>query len=297
MFIRGLCTHLLRQLAVNALHLSPDSVFARFERIELQDGTSFALKPILSESYPGRFTRVSPAAVEVHVSLDLLTEQPREITLTSDVHSEAQYMPAPESLNNCLVVSDRDYFKKSYFRDVAHHDGSFIIKGKVNMNPTIITALTDDGVTRKRWENKSLEDIRAKLLKSKTMDMDVQWPDKIRAIASRMIVSLNPGTKAYQYLMTNFPRDEFSVQQVMDAYRLRWQIELLFKKWKLYANLHAFGTSNPAISKRLIWASLYSAIMKRYCVIMAQPLTPSLLSTRKAAVCLRHVLLDIFTRD
>ena len=59
---------------------------------------------------------------------------------------------------------------------------------------------------------------------------------------------MEPQTKAYQTLMTNLPRDEFSVQQVMDAYRLRWQIELLFKEWKSYANLHAFGTSNPAIA-------------------------------------------------
>lgn len=293
-FMRGVCTHLLEQLAVKALRFSPDSAFARFERIELQDGTSFALKSTLSEYYPGRFTQHSPAAVELHVSLDLLTEQPREITLTPDVHSEAQYLPAPKSLTNCLVMGDRGYFKKEYLRDVARHGGSFIIKGKANMNPTIVSAFTHDGVSRKRWENKSLKAIRAKLLKTKAMDMDVQWQDKTRVISCRMIVSWNPQTKTYCYLLTNLPRDDFSVQQVMDAYRLRWQIELLFKEWKSYANLHAFDTSNPAIAEGLIWASLCAAIMKRYCTIMAQALTPSPLSTRKAAMCLRHVLPDIF---
>ena len=47
-FMRGECAHLLEQLAVKALRFSSDSAFARFERIELQDGTSFALKPSLS---------------------------------------------------------------------------------------------------------------------------------------------------------------------------------------------------------------------------------------------------------
>lgn len=296
-FMRGVCSHLLEQLAVKALHFSPDSVFARCERIELQDGTRCALKPSLSEYYPGRFTRVSPAAVELHVSLDLLTEQPCEITLTPDVHSEAQNSPALEWLNNALVMGDRVDFKKAYLRAVAHHGGSFIIKGKANMAPTIITALTDDGVKRKRGENKSLKDIRAKLLKSKTMDMDVQWPDKAEAIESRMRVSWNKQTKAYQSLLTNLPRDEFSVQQVMEAYCLRWQIELSFQQWKSYANLHAFGTRNRAIAEGLIWASLCSAIMKRYCAILAQALTSSPLSTREAAVCLRHVLPAIFLRS
>jgi hypothetical protein len=114
-FMRGVCSHLLEQLAVKALHFSADSVFARFERIEWQDGTSFALKSSRSEYYLRRFTGSVPA-VELHVSLDLLTEQPREITLTLDVHSEAQYFPAPESFNNCLMMGERGYFKKTYRR-------------------------------------------------------------------------------------------------------------------------------------------------------------------------------------
>jgi len=37
---------------------------------------------------------------------------------------------------------------------------------------------------------------------------------------------------------------------------LRWGIELLFKEWKSYANLHAFDTANAGIVEGLIWAAI-----------------------------------------
>jgi len=293
-FMRQICERLLQQLACDALHFGDDSPFARFERIELQDGTCFAVKSTLSEVFPGRFSKVSPAAVELHVTLNLLTEQPSCIVLTPDTASEAQYLPPADRQENSLVMGDRGYFKKIYLHDVDKNGGSFIVKGKANMTPTILSAFTADSVRTKRWDNKSLKDIQATLSKTQPIDMDVQWPDKKDPLRCRLIVTWNSQTKAYQYLLTNLPRDAFSMEHVMDAYRLRWQIELLFKEWKSYCNLHAFATSNAGIAQGLIWASLCSAIMKRHCALMAQKLTRCTVSTRTAAMCLYHVLPAIF---
>ncbi len=293
-FMRLMCERLMEHLAGEALAFSSDSPFARFERIELQDGTSFAVKSTLSKHFPGRFTKVSPAAVELHVTLDLLSEQPSCIVLTPDTDGETQYLPAADTLGNCLIMGDRGYFKKAYLREVVQHGGFFIVKGKANMTPTVITAYSADGVRRKRWENKSLKDIKAKLLKTQPMDMAVEWSDQAGPIRCRMIVSWNPETKTYQYLLTNLARDEFSLQQILDAYRLRWQIELLFKDWKSYSNLHGFDTSNPYLAEGLIWASLCSAILKRHCALMAQEFAHTPISTSKVAMCSYHVLPAIF---
>lgn len=293
-FMRLMCERLLEQLACEALRFSSDSAFARFERIELQDGTSFAVKSTLSKHFPGRFTKVSPAGVELHVTLDLLSEQPSCIVLTPDTDSEAQYLPSAHTLENSLVMGDRGYFKKAYLRGVDQHGGSFIVKGKSNMTPTVVTAFTADGVRRTRWENKSLKDIRAKLSKAQPMDMDVEWRDKAGPIRCRMIVSWNPETKAYQYLMTNLAREEFPLEQILDAYRLRWQIELLFKEWKSYCNLRAFDTGNPYLAEGLIWASLCCAILQRYCALMVQGIAQTPISTRKVAMCSYHILPAIF---
>ena len=66
------------------------------------------------------------------------------------------------------------------------------------------------------------------------------------------------------------PAERCSVYEVAKAYRLRWQVELLFKEWKSYANLHAFDTQNAAIVEGLIWAAISATALKRFLANTAQ---------------------------
>jgi hypothetical protein len=59
--------------------------------------------------------------------------------------------------------------------------------------------------------------------------------------------------------------DPFSVDVVARLYRFRWQIELCFKEWKSYANLHRFDTANAHIAAGPIWASLCAAAFVPEC--------------------------------
>ena len=61
----------------------------------------------------------------------------------------------------------------------------------------------------------------------------------------RLVVHPNLKGTAPRYLITNLDAATFTPEHVSDAYRLRWQVELLFKEWKSYANLHAFAASGP----------------------------------------------------
>src|SRR3990172_8729835 len=97
-FMRLLPTRLMNELAIDVLRFSPESPFARFRHIRLQDGTSFALKDTLAEAFPGRFTTISPAAVELHVNMDLLTETMHSVVLSPDRDAERQFLPPPEDL-------------------------------------------------------------------------------------------------------------------------------------------------------------------------------------------------------
>ena len=72
--MRLLLSRLLNDLACKVLRFDSGNPFARFEQICLQDETSYAVKRTLAEDFPGRFTTISPAAVELHVNLELLSE-------------------------------------------------------------------------------------------------------------------------------------------------------------------------------------------------------------------------------
>src|SRR4029450_4998908 len=72
---------------------------------------------------------------------------------------------------------------------------------------------------------------------------------------------------------------------VGQLYRLRWQIEHVFKDWKSYSNLHGLQTTNPQIAEGFIWASLCAALLKRSLAHWAQLISPTgAISTRLAAV-------------
>ena len=93
-------------------------------------------------------------------------------------------------------------------------------------------------------------------------NLQVRW--KQNDPPFRLLLIWNRTGKEHMALVTNLPSDAFTLAAVRDLYRLRWQIELLVKEWKSYANLHAFRTANPSIAEGLIWASLAAALLKRF---------------------------------
>jgi hypothetical protein len=71
-------------------------------------------------------------------------------------------------------------------------------------------------------------------------------------------------------------------------------MELLFKEWKSYANLHAFDTEQESITEALIWASLCAAALKRFLAHAAEKLLEVVISTRKAAMASAYALPELF---
>ena len=62
-------------------------------------------------------------------------------------------------------------------------------------------------------------------------------------------------------LLTSLPEDEYSAEQVADCYRLRWQIELAFKRLKSLLHLDALRAKEPELAKAWIFANLLAAFL------------------------------------
>ena len=127
----------MSKLSGQVLNFSPDSPFSRFDHITLHDGSSFALKSTLQEEFPGRFGTISPAAVELHVTMDLLSETPQSITLTPDTDAEVHHIPEASSITGGLLLADRMFFIKHYLADIARQGGHYVVKTRGTLNPVI----------------------------------------------------------------------------------------------------------------------------------------------------------------
>ena len=98
--------------------LGTEVTLSDFKRIVLQDGSSFAVHDSLKETFKGRFTKISPAAIEVQVSWDVLKGYPEEIAVSADSKAGYDFLPDANTLADTLFLADRGYFKLSYLESM-----------------------------------------------------------------------------------------------------------------------------------------------------------------------------------
>ncbi len=292
-FARTMTERLISEMTLKVLGFAKGQAFAAFRHIVIQDGSSFAIHDGLREVFPGRFKIVKPAAVELHTTMDLLCDAPTTVVLTPDTTSEQAFLPEPTSLRASLLLADRGYIDLHYLRRVQDEGGFFLIRAKAGMNPQVLEAFREDGKRLRSLRNKALQTIHAKLPKRQRVELLVQWHVDGAPLCLRLILSWNRRTKSFCYFLTNLPSKGYPIHVICRAYKWRWQVELLFKEWKSYANLHAFDTENPAIVEGLIWTAIAAAARKRFLASMTQLLAEVPMSTRKVAMCAVHVLGDI----
>jgi hypothetical protein len=293
-FLLTSLSDIMGKLTMKVLGFEAGQALSEFKRIVMQDGSSFALHDALARVFPGRFNAVNPAAVELHCTIDLLQDAPIPIVLSPDTDSEHAYLPAPASLQGALFLADRGYLDLTYLRDVDRHGGFFLVRGKAGLNPRVIDAFREDGKRVKACQDRDCQAIITKLPKKQRGELDVEWLIEHQPFRLRLIASWNTETQAFVSLVTNLPQARYDIHTICLGYKLRWQVELVLKEWKSYANLPAFDTENAPIAEALIWAALAASALQRFLAHAAAHLLAVVISTRKAAMTPAYVLPELF---
>lgn len=297
-FMRGLFSQWLTALTLEVLRPLPEHVVAGFTDILIQDGTSVTVHPSLQHRWPGRFTKRAPAAAELHTTLSLFHDQVVRVSLSPDACNERRYLPRAGSLKGKLLLGDRGYDDLGYCAAVQRANGAFVFRFKRNINP-VVRGCWVDGRQRTRLRDRPFQEV-LKTLAGKSADLEVEWLPKRatpkskarpEAVRLRLVLIWNPTKSNHLLLATNLGRKVFSLGVVAQLYRLRWQVELLFKEWKSYANLGGVTTSHAGLTEGLLWAALSAALMKRFLAHATQALYQGVaISTRKVAMASGHHL-------
>lgn len=286
-FMRQMFVRFVEQLSVQTLAPEGHTAVSKFKDIVIQDGSSFALKKTLSAAFPGRFTTVEPAAVEIHATYSGFFDEVGAVQIAPDKEAERQFLPAAATLAGCLLLADRGYPGVDYFEAVDKEQGAFIVRLSRSHDPWVRAAWVDG--RRVQLQKPLRLSVFIAQHAQHRMDLDVEYERGKRIVGFRVVVL--PGNETTMTrLCTNLSRTPFSLDLVARLYRFRWQIELLFKEWKSYANLHKFDTANEHIAAGLIWASLCAAVLKRFLAHAAQLVGGKPLSTRRVAMCSGHII-------
>ena len=286
-FTREVVSRLLTELAVQTLEPEPGSPIERFTDIIVQDGSSFALKASLRGVFPGRFTTLEPAAVELHATLSGFYDEVLEVSLSPDTTQERAFLPRDEDLRGQLLLADRGYPSRDYFAELEAAGASFIMRLSRGFKPYVRAIHAGKRVTHLPHPI-ALPEFLARSGVTE-LDLDVELRKGKQVHVCRLVIL--PGKEESETrLCTNLPREDFPLALVARLYRFRWQVELMFKEWKSYANLRKFDTGNEHIAAGLIWASLAAAILKRFLAHATQKARRCAISTRKVAMCARVFL-------
>lgn len=100
---------------------------------------------------------------------------------------------------------------------------------------------------------------------------------QLRRKASKQGSTLQPETLTYaEYVMvlTTFPAKEFPAPLVLECYRFRWQIELVFKRFKQIAQLGHLPKQDEESSKAWLYGKLFVALLTDKVLAQARAFSP-----------------------
>jgi hypothetical protein len=222
-------------------------LFEHFKNVWLQDSTTLHLPDILAERFKGNWSRGKQKSVaKLNVILHAVTGYCPVMEWSSFTVTEQYLAKSILQIANAgdLVIRDLGYFVLPIFKQLSEANIYFLSRWKYG------TKLYD----AKRGNEINL----VKILRGKTwIDRKIicgkETSVKVRLVAIKLSNNqanerrrkakkdrdkrLNHKRDYYELLgyvifITNVEQEKWSYRQVAEAYRLRWNIEILFKSWK-----------------------------------------------------------------
>jgi len=270
--------------------------FSKFKQVSIQDGSTVAVKSSLKHIWPCRFKKTCPAAIELHATLNLIKGSIDKASITPDTFSERTEVPELEDLQGHLFLADRGYYSADFVIQLDKAGGFYVLRAKGLKKVLIHRAIREDGKELINVKYPQLSILQKRLPKKQMVDMDVEIKGKM----VRLIAIWSLKEKRHTYLISNLKRDEFSMRDISLIYRVRWQVELLFKECKSYNNLHGFNTGKKTLQESLVWASLISMTLKRFmtgCIEQLFKIEMSTMTVSKTTVSWWYGILEAIVQQ
>ncbi len=230
--------------------------FLGVSAILLIDSSSSSLPKTAKNNFPAPRNNVAPAAIKLHLCFDLFKGAVDGFQLTAATSHDRKSFPPLSSLLGKLIIFDLGYWDYGLLADIIKFGGFFLSRVKVSARITVIKVISG---LPKKFEGWDLFDRRFPDAKSKIIEVIGQFSQNYKPLFEARVVGFwNPMTRQYHWYVTNL---NAPVELIYQLYRLRWQIELIFKACKSTFRLADIPTSNPNIILTLVYSALIANMM------------------------------------
>jgi len=169
---------------------------------------------------------------------------------------------------NVLYLMDLGFFCKGVFSDALAARAHVLmrLKGKVKLK--VVAHMTQKGyVQLPAWSlGTYLKTVPKR--KGTLYDLDIVWTCEKMPVVLRLVGYVHC-RKQIRWYVTTAERDLLSADQVVQAYRLRWHVELLFRELKQGADLGRADTADPNAIAALNYGAMLGHALLRSIRIVA----------------------------
>lgn len=306
-----------------------------FQSIYVQDSTVITLNEKLQESFQG--TNRGGTGAKAQVKIDLIYDLMSERIIDAELH----HGKVPDQglagrilkfiKPGDLIIRDQGYFVLKVFLKILEL-GAFVIS---RLLPHVKIYLKRDDTTpvdlgrhlRKNYSSCPIVDIpivfigdekvpmRLVLYKlpKDVMEVKLREANKRAKATGRQMSQGKKTLLHYAAFVTNVPEEVISAEVLGTLYRLRWEIELIFKRWKSQLTIDYLKGIDKNRIECLIWSRLctilYIEIFSGYVYRIAQAMRLSeveishakiisyLLRLNKLWKAIVHNKLDLFLQE
>lgn len=233
-----------------------------FSDVQLADSTCHLLKKLARHWAPS--TTDGKAGIKWHALVSLKDGLPVGDRLTDQRMHDNIGLPDEALAPGTLTLFDLGYLDVARFVSAINRGAHFLTRLKTNHNPTILRVHIGKG-DRVQARGMRLDDAlgqKVLLDDGGAIDLDVRLEADGQSATARIVAELAPDGEFHWYL-TSVDREVLSIDDVVETYRLRWHIELIFKQLKSGAGLKSILASRPWAVAALIYAKVIVLCLAR----------------------------------
>ena len=252
--------------------------YKKFVTVYIQDSTIVRLNKKLADLFPATRLRKIAAGIKISYLLNVLANGAEKISLVPERTAEIKTLRVGPWVKGSLLLIDLGFFKYQLFARIHENQGYFI--SRVKSSSKLIIEVVNSPVKDAQKELYIGRDLVSvlKMLGGTSIDTTVAVQLKRRSYQGkqrrelyqfRCVGRVHPETGDWHLYLTNLGLEEFTVDEIAELYRFRWEIESLFDEAKNECTLGDIQVTRDGAVLTLLYAALIrQMVLKRVYLVM-----------------------------
>jgi len=247
-----------------------------FNRILIKDSTKFNISELLKDEFPGSGGSGSKAGVSIQFEYDLISGEITDLDLQAQSKNDSKDALFKQSQiqKSDLIIRDLGYYSDQVIKTICQEEAYFISRlcysSNVYATQKAIKPM-DFGLLYEQMKNGEIQHkelnvfvgkkrmplrLIVALLPKEVQEERVRKRNKENKKRKQKTTDEFKARAYFNLFICNIPIEALTKEEVCNLYRVRWQIELVFKTWKSLMKINELQKMKPERFKTTLYMNL-----------------------------------------